>query len=1468
MLASRNGALGQTTKQAYVCQAAQRRGEHTAATGEHDGTRNVALRKDLHVGKQPKSYQNHVGIEDEQDTSFTISKYATRSREKKIRTKGRASSDGKQSSRPDASAPTIDTELEVLPEQYGKKQMDDADTKAFAEHVYTRTGQGLEDVRPGRRVWLEKEFLKQPPAARVTSLQKFIYGRSGKLIHELNDPEREQFMLQHRNWLAKRKERGLDHSTQKVANGNGQDPVLSGVGQSDEHSPPKRVWRAFVTDKGQDLASQEVFAEPGASFSVRKKSVDPIGYQSRTLLGGIEDHKAALLAQECKASNDAGFLQQSVPQAPARQEGMTRIEPIPSSSTQEFVADESYFTSQEQFLEAVSQQRAQHTDTQSSKRMRPQALAESFFQPSPAPASSTSRSTFAWHTARSPQQVRAYHSSARSFQQALAREQDDSHSDYRPENGESVRTNEAITEKPGGIRAQLRQWQELHGHEDDIMPQLPEDDGPLDDTSPYNSLTRLPSEQSINKLGQRAAQEEARAAFYDDVGKEGFEGHSKEQSRFLRPGDLVEVEFMRSERESMMAIYVRRVARGLGQYLMLNGRWTHMPDMSIPYSVTGWIDPKELQPLHKYLPNPETASDLDKLRVQAYTEDLDVPRDITAPLVARLQAFSDEVKEIYRRNASALDDAHNMLAHETDLRYGSLVSAATSLLKIPSDKLPLTALFTVRKALANGGFAFNIDRRSHRLTGYMQIRSKEQVRNVEQVRAWVRQWQDDLAAKASMEEDRRAKHRAPKGAQILYGFIEKSRKIISKQRENREPAPLSGNVGPSKTRLPITSHSDSLRIETRTEFTEQETEIVKFLEAWCCSNMFTGLIRIESLPPLILHAIGLYPDTDLSHYTGFLFLQELGTIMPHENRVRFDQHLLLPSSQHSKPLQNLMTSLLKMKDSHNLHDTMSDYRHDWNDLPVYCIDDAGAQEIDDGISIEDAGVDAQGKQQHWLHIHIANPTAFFSRDHPLAKMARHMGETLYMPERTYMMLPRWSTQGHFSLAPNRPCLSFSTKLNSAGEMVEYKIRPGIIRNVLRITYDEVESLVVGNTRKRAERLVLTVGGTPPSPKPPKSSFTSLKQRNHEELKTIMDLARARSTIRRRAGGIFFEQTHPDMSVWQSARGTGLGWDHPHRLGSRTVYGDPVVQLRTQRLENWFTASRAQAQVMVSESMLLCSEIAAKYCDERNIPAIYRGTISHDMNADHPKAQQWQDLLTQGKDLPMYLGVPYLQSLGYTVLRTQPLKHNYLGMSHYAKVTSPLRRYGDMILHWQIEAALKHEAETGQSMIVNPDDKTKHDRSFLPFSTPVLDTIMLGLQPRETMITRAKRYSNDFWATMLLFRMFHHKEGGAGPVPSSAATPFAGALPPGKGGFPFEKLTVFVGSRPEVDGSQRVNATCLELNYGVEMRRPEHLSLEQSRGVVFEQALQGDVWEVELDHVDVYMRRVVVTPRRLIAREGL
>jgi hypothetical protein len=995
-------------------------------------------------------------------------------------------------------------------------------------------------------------------------------------------------------------------------------------------------------------------------------------------------------------------------------------------------------------------------------------------------------------------------------------------------------------EKPNSVRAKLRRWQEEHGKDMEHLyeAELPVAEG--DDIGSVNDFTTPGDRPRMVRKSDEAEDEREAVAHFARAQAEDLDDDVSDP-RFLFMGDLVELEYPNSEREGLLAVFVRRVGPESQLYTM-QGRWVHVAERNIQYSIPGWVSPELVEPLLAHLPDADQAGDREALKQNEFINDLSVPRHVAAPLVSRMVAFNKESQAIYRKHASTLDRAHDLLAHKEDLRYGSLVSAAEKLLKTPSDKLPLTALFTVRKALANAGFAFNVDRRSHRLTGYLQIRSKEQVRMVEEVRTWLRDWQEDLAMLAASSHSQRKRHKPSTGAARIYRFIEHAKAIVTASRQDRQPT-TAGNIGPSKIKLEITPDQDSVRARADFRFNEADQEIVRFIEAWACSNMFLGLPRINALPPLILQATGLYDDFDLGLKTGYMFLQELGTILPYENRVRFDQHLLLPSSQHSKPLQTLMNNVISMKNEPGFSDSMAEIRHDWGNLPVYCIDGASAHEIDDGLSVERATPADSENPEWWVHVHIANPTAFFNRDHPLAKMARHMGETIYTPERAYMMLPRWATQRHFSLANDRPCLTFSARMNARGETLEHKIRAGRIRNVHRLTPDETNKLVGLKSISGQDLIDITVGGNAPPAKKRTSAVPIMNASNIEDLKMLQRLAELRQDVRKAAGGVFFDSHKPEMTVWQSWRASGLNWDHPHRRGARTVEGDPVINMQTKGLQNWFHAGDGAGDILVREMMLLACEISTEWCADRQIPTIFRGAVA---KPDQPDSQEFYNdvclpaIKKNNGEMPLHIGIDYIKTQGSVILSTKPLRHNLLGLNHYGKVTSPLRRYGDMILHWQIEAALREEARTGKSLL-SPEGASlssahQPDRSFLPFSTPVLQNIMTGLQPREAMITRAKGAAEAFWVSMLMFRAFHF----------------------GEAKLPFETCHAYLPAKPW--GSlNHVPVILEELNIGAS------LVPHRNWGAALPEPRAGDRWECTIDMVDVFDRTVRLKPLRLVHR---
>jgi hypothetical protein len=279
------------------------------------------------------------------------------------------------------------------------------------------------------------------------------------------------------------------------------------------------------------------------------------------------------------------------------------------------------------------------------------------------------------------------------------------------------------------------------------------------------------------------------------------------------------------------------------------------------------------------------------------------------------------------------------------------------------------------------------------------------------------------------------------------------------------------------------------------------------------------------------------------------------------------------------------------------------------------------------------------------------------------------------------------------------------------------------------------------------------------------------------------------------------------------------------------------------LTNWFAAGDSVVDILVREMMLLACNVSTEWCADRQIPTIYRGAIP---KPDTPEPKQFfrdvcePAMAKNNGELPLHIGIEYIKTQGSVILSTKPLRHNLLGLNHYGKVTSPLRRYGDMILHWQIEAALRKEAQDGKSLLSSSTSLlgVKPDRSFLPFSAETLQTIMTGLQPREYMITRAKSYAEMFWITMLMFRAHHF----------------------GEAKLPFETCHAYIAAKPwNQTSSPNILGIMEELNVACEVKRPDRMGLGLS------EARSGDRWECVIEEVNVFRRTVLLKPLRLVER---
>lgn len=889
---------------------------------------------------------------------------------------------------------------------------------------------------------------------------------------------------------------------------------------------------------------------------------------------------------------------------------------------------------------------------------------------------------------------------------------------------------------------------------------------------------------------------------------------------FLKPGDVVEL--TRPGREPTLAVFVQQLALD-SQFYSINGRWVHSRLAKISFVVPSAINPALLQPLIPYLPTGKEAN-----------PDLQVPIQLGVPVQDKLNELTADAERIYRTNAPVLDNAYSALADASRTRMMTLPQIAKSLLaKGDSSWSPSpAAMLAVRKALLQNEFRFRSDSQSQRLTNIFAIRPKHDVELVETVHQWVRDYINHQAAEANQKVKKKLKDNS---ARYIQDFVDKTRRLIARSRNHRQCH--IGSVGPEQSSTVQPSQGVG-SIAYAEEFNAADQKIIEFLQAWVLQGQFMAMQPLHSACTSIIHAIGMYKDRPLgegnikiaSMNAGYLLLQEIGVISPFEDRAIYLENLMLPTVRLSRNLDILTAKAELTRMNPDFQDSMGALRRDWGSITVYCIDDAGAEEIDDGISIERV---PEKPSTYWIHVHVANPTAFFDKTHVLSGLAAHMTETIYTPERSFGMLPSWVSQNHFGLKANRPAITFSTLIDDAGNMLESKIQHGVIRKVVSISPTELATYL--EEEPSSATTVLTVGGNAHTKANGRRSPPKLKASQLQDLRDLYAAAQALWKGRKAAGGVRFgANERREVRVYEKPGKKGLSWMPPSTKRVRVVKGDPIIEIRAQVGQDQnYMVDTINSSHIVEEMMLLGCRSAASWCAERNIPVMFRGTVETPQSPYTLAQFREKVLLPHLKKnngvLSMGVGSEYVTALGRSIAHTSPIPHNIIGAKSYIKVTSPLRRFSDMIAHWQIEAALRYEARTGQKL--NAKTLAESPRPIIPFSHRQIQESIITLLPREKVIRQAMETAKDFWGFLALMRAHEFKEA---PLPQT--------------------LTVRVRSLA-------TNAKALPTAYLEEYNFKVSLLDSPETGYQV-----GDRWEAKIISIDVYGRKIIVEPVRLLHRD--
>lgn len=196
-----------------------------------------------------------------------------------------------------------------------------------------------------------------------------------------------------------------------------------------------------------------------------------------------------------------------------------------------------------------------------------------------------------------------------------------------------------------------------------------------------------------------------------------------------------------------------------------------------------------------------------------------------------------------------------------------------------------------------------------------------------------------------------------------------------------------------------------------------------------------------------------------------------------------------------------------------------------------------------------------------------------------------------------------------------------------------------------------------------------------------------EQKNSEELKIFFEIARKNKERRQKNGAVTVQMPEVDIFVDKNTK---------------------KVSVESEK--------KYESNDMVAECMILAGEGAAKFAFKNQIPFPY---VSQEM-PEFPEniPQGWAGSFAKVKCMRK-------RSVGIT-----PAPHAGLGVSFYSQVTSPLRRYGDLIAHQQLRAFM--------------------DKKHLLAKDEMLERVAAG-DAASVAAKKASRFSDTHWKLVYLIQ---------------------------------------------------------------------------------------------------------------------
>ncbi|MFT5483433.1 MAG: VacB/RNase II family 3'-5' exoribonuclease [Halieaceae bacterium] len=324
-------------------------------------------------------------------------------------------------------------------------------------------------------------------------------------------------------------------------------------------------------------------------------------------------------------------------------------------------------------------------------------------------------------------------------------------------------------------------------------------------------------------------------------------------------------------------------------------------------------------------------------------------------------------------------------------------------------------------------------------------------------------------------------------------------------------------------------------------------------------------------------------------------------------------------------------------------------RRDISDFPFVTIDSARTLDIDDALFAETTDFG-------WhLYVAIADPSELIEAGSALDQALLERGVSLYLPGEVEPMIPAELTQNVCALAEgeSRPALVCKISISDEGGIVGYEFFEALVRSSAKLSYAAVDRYVSGGS----DELM---------------AHSSPLEALYQSFRTLR--------VHRTEHELVMED----------------------RVEYRSIFGD------NRKIERIEVQSKLQSQKLVEECMIAANRCAADFLVQHDSagPFITHQGFRSDRTKQAKKlfkqylpecAELEIDTLAGYRELIKFLAKPDLElpfrsiinrMLARAGISDKPENHMGMSLPQYTNVTSPLRKYTDLLVHRQIKSILR------------------------------------------------------------------------------------------------------------------------------------------------------------------------------------